>query len=161
MEYRDMVEKYALERLKTDIYNELKKENPEESIKYLKKNAEKGEGWAQLQLGVEHYYGELVEKDLEKSLNWTEKAHESRTCNSFSHLERVISALYLEKKGVMAEKDAEQGDAEAQFKLYIAYSRRNDSKEDLEKSAMWLEKASKQMVPFITSDAVTSLWEDI
>ena len=61
----------------------------EKAMSWYTKAAEKGNGWAQDNLGSFYEYGKGVEKDLEKAIYWYTKAAEKGNKHAKTRLARL------------------------------------------------------------------------
>jgi TPR repeat protein len=77
----------------------------------LQKAAEKGEAWAQYELGRLYENGNSVPKDYGKAFEWFQKAAEQEHHNAKNQLAKIIALI------------TEQGDARAQYNLGERYAR--------------------------------------
>lgn len=120
-----------------------------EQIREWRAAANRGEAWAQYNLGVCYDNGDGVEKDLREAVRWYRKSAEqglvAAQCN--------LGVCYEFGNGV--EKDlreavrwyrraAEQGDARAQNNLGWRYKNGEGVEKNLEAAAMWWRKAAEQ-----------------
>ena len=118
-------------------------------IKRLTKSAEQGEADAQYELALLYGYGEGVELDYEKAIQWLQKASEQRHAAA----QYVLAMYYLagehinqdsEKAIELFRKSAELGDADAQCALASFYNAGEIVEHNTEQAKKWLLKAAEQ-----------------
>ena len=111
--------------------------------------AERGEAWAQYNLGVAYDNGEGVAKDPREAVRWTRKAAEQGLASAQYNL----GIAYHFGKGVAEDPReavrwwrmaAEQGLAEAQSNLGWAYYFGEGVAKDLREAVRWYRKAAEQ-----------------
>ena len=109
----------------------------ERSVKLnsLREAAERGDAEAQFRLGDIYYEGKEVSQDHSEALKWFRKAAEQGHAGALSH------ELY--QKAILPEA-AEQGDAEAQFRLGSIYYQGRGVPLDHSEALKWLRKAAEQ-----------------
>ena len=112
----------------------------------FRKAAERGDAWAQYNLGVCYINGDGVEQDGKEAVKWFRKAAEQGDADAQYNL----GLTYYEGRGV--EKDAkegvkwfriaaEQGDAEAQYNLGVCYINGVGVLKDPTVAKKWIKKA--------------------
>ncbi len=124
-------------------------QNQKEAVRYYRKAAEKGEAFAQFNLGVCYQYGKGVEKDGKEAVRWYRLAAEQglavAQCN--------LGVCY--QNGIGVEKDAkeavhwyrlpaEQGHAVAQNNLAFLYLYGIGVEKDEKESVRWCRLAAEQ-----------------
>ncbi len=131
----------------------------EKSVEWNSKAAEHGYASAQFFLGLCYEFGEGVEKDLVKAVEWYSKATKGRmgsTLHSFGYVVRAklnLGLCYEFGKGVEKDmvkavewysKAAKQGHAGAQYHLGRCYGNGEGVEKDLGKAIEWISKAAQQ-----------------
>jgi len=115
----------------------------EEAAKWYRKAAEQGHAVAQHSLGVFHLHGFGIAEDREKAVEWFRKAAEQGyedSINVLKQMENPQEETELER----IRKAAEQGDAEAQYKLGVCYKKGSGVSFSLSEAAEWFRKAAEQ-----------------
>jgi hypothetical protein len=86
---------------KTDTKNttEQKKEDNAEFLK-TKEAAERGEAWAQVNLGIMYAEGQGVPKDERKAVEWYQKAAEQGVAQA----QAILGVMYLDGNGVIKDR---------------------------------------------------------
>ena len=108
------------------------------AVEWYRKAAEQGYPQAQYNLGVMYAKGQGVAKDEGQAVQWYRKASAQGNEDAEKSLAHVEERLRL-------EKEAERGDAEAQYKLGEIYSTSNRGVEKDYATAMaWFTKAAEQ-----------------
>lgn len=116
---------------------------------WAKPAAEKGNAWAQLQLGQCYENGSGIEKDRKEAVKWYRKAAEQGCAIA----QAKLSECYGLGKGVEKDegemqkwerKAAEQGDIVSQVNLGIAYGNGYYGERDPEEAVKWYRKAAEQ-----------------
>ena len=120
----------------------------EEAIKLYKLAAKEGDKEAQYILGSAYFKGDMVEKDINKSIYLLEKSAEQ----GFEGAQGLLGFIYLHGLGVekniqkaliFNEKAAKQGNANAQNNLADIYTYEMETV-NIEKAKYWYTKAVKQ-----------------
>jgi TPR repeat protein len=124
-------------------------ERDEKAMYWLTKAAEQGHAEAQYRLGLCYENGEGVSRDMEKAVYWLTKAAEQNHHDAQVNLawaykgEDQEKANYWDSEATKQfKKAAEQGNAEAMYKLYNHYNHYNFYDRDL--AAVWLIRAAEQ-----------------
>ena len=115
----------------------------------LIKNAQSGDSEAQYRLGDCYYYGDGVEQDYKKAVEWYEKSAEQGCAKAQNVLGFCYGKGYgveknLEKEVEWFIKSAEQGDSIAQSNLGKCYYYGRGIKKDIEKARVLWEKSAQQ-----------------
>lgn len=128
----------------------------DEEIHHLSVLAGHGDTEAQISLGVCYYNGEGVSKDYKKAEYWLGKAAEK----GIALAQYNLGELYYESDGDadfgdyskeafrLFHRAAEQGNADAMFRLANCYGLAFGTDCDLEKSSNWFRKAAELGNPF-------------
>ena len=120
-----------------------------DNIDELIEKANEGDSEAQFKLGNMYYYGQGVNQDYAKAIEWYERAAEQGNAAAQFNL----GLMYDFGKGVERdyakaiewyEKAAEQGDVYAQYKLGVMYENCEGVEQDYAKAFEWYEKAAEQ-----------------
>jgi len=115
----------------------------------LAARAESGDAKAQYQLGMAHFKGAGVERDLQLALKWIEKAAEQ----SYGEAQYALGAMYHSGRGALQsfplahkwfERAAQQNHAEAQFSLGVMYRNGQGIPVDKSKAYIWFNLAAAQ-----------------
>ena len=118
-------------------------------IEKWKAAAEKGEAWAQYNLGWAYANGEGVAENQREAIRWYRKAAEQGDSDAQTNL----GYAYSRGEGVAEDKReavrwyrkaAEQGNATAQYNLGYAYFRGGGVAEDKREAVRWYRKAAEQ-----------------
>ncbi|MEY8687941.1 protein kinase [Bacteroides sp. AN502(2024)] len=117
-----------------------------EAIPFLDKAANQGYVVAQCKLGVCYDYGNGVEKDSVKAVEWYKKAAEQGNAEAQYRLGMCynISEGDWVKAVEWYRKAAEQGNAGAQYCLGICYNYGKGVEKDSVKAVEWYRKAAEQ-----------------
>lgn len=115
-------------------------------IASMQRQAEAGDAYAQLNLGAAYDNGIGVAKDVDKALQWYQKAAEQGVAEAqfnLAHLmvEQEISAVAAAE---WMEKAANQGMADAQYLMGVIYFEGIGVEPDDGKAYSWLQKAERQ-----------------
>ena len=118
----------------------------EVDLKSLRKQAEAGDAFAQLNLGATYDNGLGVERDVEQALYWYQQAAERGLAEAqfnLAHLlvEQEISSVAAAEWMQMA---AEQGMPDAQYLLGVIYAEGIGVPMNDEKARLWLQRAIDQ-----------------
>lgn len=135
--------------------------NLKKAYKWYRKAAEQGDEEAQFQLGLMHMRGNGVEEDIKQACEWFQKAHENG--NEFAakyivkaqsghhedkrkrrEIDKIVSSFGAEIGIDKILKEANSGDAEAQFDLGQAYKKGQGVPKNNEEALKWYKKAAKQ-----------------
>jgi TPR repeat protein len=122
---------------------------------WYRKAAEQGHPQSQCKLGVMYVEGRGVSQDIQAGLNWLRQAAVQDDAEANSQLAKLYhSRSGTTEKGNEAKtvarllRDAEQGDAEAQFQLGRQHNSVNspvtDRKESKKEALRWFQKAAEQ-----------------
>ena len=132
-----------------------------ETVKWYRKAAEQGHVVAQCNLGVCYAKGDGVEEDIEEAMKWFRKAADQGNAVAEKYYQRCLSLVAQRKTTADAvqakvtskseaespeevRKAAEQGNAEAQFKLGEMYRQGVGVTQDFAETAKWYRKAAEQ-----------------
>ena len=127
--------------------------NAKSAYKWFHRSAELGELRAIYMVGVCYRTGTGVEQDEDEAARWQNKALESwrqlanaGDVNAMLQLARLAENEDCDKEEAAKwyRKAAENGNATAQFKLALCYSRGEGVEEDGEVAAQWMLKAAEQ-----------------
>ena len=115
----------------------------------FRKAAQQGFDKAQYKLGVCYYYGDGVEQNYEKAVEWYMKSANQGNSNAQNDLGYCYGKGYgveqnMEKEVEWYTKAANQGHLTAQCNLGKCYRYGDGVKQDYEKAITWLEKSAKQ-----------------
>ncbi len=115
----------------------------------LIKNAQSGDSEAQYKLGECYYYGNGVEQDYQKAVEWYEKSAKQGYAKAQNNLGFCYGKGYgveknLEKEVEWYMKSAEQGNSIAQRNLGKCYYYGSGIEKDIEKARMLWGKSSEQ-----------------
>ena len=111
--------------------------------------AERGEAWAQHNLGVCYDNGDGVEKDLREAVRWYRKSAEQ----GLAAAQYNLGVCYANGNGVEQDlreavrwwrKAAEQGHATAQYNLGVCYEKGIGVEKDFRESVRWYRKSAEQ-----------------
>lgn len=121
----------------------------ETELDELIKNAQSGDSEAQYRLGECYYYGNGIEQDYKKAVEWYEKSAEQGYAKAQNNLGFCYGKGYgveknLEKEVEWYIKSAEQGNSIAQRNLGKCYYYGNGIEKDIEKARILWEKSSQQ-----------------
>ena len=108
-------------------------EDKVEALKWYREAAEHGHADAQYRLGVCYYTGNSVTIDYAEAVKWFREAAGQGHFEAMSHLE--IAELL---------SNAQNGDAESQYKLANAYETGEGLKQDYVEAAKWYRKVAEQ-----------------
>ena len=120
-----------------------------DNFESTKEAAEKGDSFAQFNLGVMYYRGDGTAKDYARAIHWFHKAAEQNHVMS----QLMVGIMYADGKGVPRDADkaarwyrksAEQGDRDAQRRLGDMYYGGRGVTRDESKAARWYRKAAEQ-----------------
>src|SRR5439155_1706214 len=113
------------------------------AYKGLKRQAENNNATAQFNLGEMYANGQDINKNKEEAVRWYIKAAEKKKEKASSVFDALIQ---LAKEGIplareWVEKQAENGNATAQFTLGNMYANEQGVDKNVEKAAEWYIKA--------------------
>jgi len=136
-----------------------KEKDPVKAMTYLTKAAENGHADAQYELGYCYMIGQGVKEDDVKAFSWFEKAvangsAKAKTFKSLADVQYKMALAYKEgeegkakdpvKANAYLTKAAEQGHADAQYKIALNYLAGEGDKKDPVQAVIWLKKAAEQ-----------------
>jgi len=102
-----------------------------------RRKAEQGDAESQFRVGVAYFYGQGVQADEEEALRWVRRAASQKNGHALDMLNhRTMFQEYQAK--------AEQGDAEAQYKLADCLFYSKGVKSDEVEAMKWYRKAAEQ-----------------
>lgn len=106
----------------------------------IKTKASQGHVDAQYNLGVMYYQGDRVEKNVEKSTYWFQKAADQGDSEAFYNLLESIEnkSMVISKIVTMASK----GNVAAQYTLGVKYYHGDGVERNIKESIYWLEMAA-------------------
>lgn len=118
----------------------------DKDIEALRKMAEQGDAWSQLNLGAAYDHAMGVKRDVDKALYWYQKAAEQGLAEAQYNLAHL---LVDEEISTVAAADwmlkaAKQGLPDAQYLMGVIYAEGIGVEEDDSKAIAWLEKAIAQ-----------------
>jgi len=102
------------------------------AVEWFQKAANQGNADAQVALGVMYEEGRGIAKDERKAFEWYKKAADQRNYDAQFNLARMYA------------KEAEQGDATAQYNLGVMYFYGRGVPQDNSKAKEWILKAALQ-----------------
>ncbi len=120
-----------------------------EKIEEWRAAAERGEAWAQFNLGVAYRYGKGVTKDQNEAVHWYRKAAEQ----GYAPAQNNLGVAYDNGEGIAQDqheavrwfrKAAEQGYARAQINFGFAYEHGKGVSQDQREAVRWYRKAAEQ-----------------
>ena len=143
-EYQNPYAAYALGKFYADP--EQGKYDPGKAVKYYELSAEKGNDMAMYQLGQLYLKGEVVEKDLEKSVFWLSKAADEYN-NSYAQY--VLGNQYFQDGDVKRALDywhraADQGNDFAMWRIGHVYLWGIGIEKDTQEGLKWLHKSADE-----------------
>jgi len=118
----------------------------EPDLETLRQHAERGDAWAQLNLGAAYDNGMGVERDLNQALHWYQMAAEQGLAEAQYNLAHLLVSEEL-SSAVAAEwmrKAAEQGMADAQYLMGVIYAEGIGLEVDDVRAVEWLKRAIAQ-----------------
>ena len=123
----------------------------------LRELAEQGDADAQNRLGLLHFIGGVVRKDLGEAARWFRKAAEQRHAGAQHNLGRAYEngegvAKNAREAAQWYRKAAKQGDASAQRSLGRLYENGEGVPKNAREAAQWYRKAAEQ------GDAAAQTW---
>ena len=127
-----------------------------------KKDALKGDAYAQYHLGIMYDNGESVPEDDTEAVKWYRKAADQ----GFADAQYNLGVMYENGEGVTKSitiasiwysKAADQGFADAQYNLGVLYENGEGVAEDSVEAMKWYRKAADQG----NADARRRLWESV
>lgn len=133
--------------------------NNKSALKWFLLAAEQGKTSAFYPLATIYRQGIAIEKDLEESLLWYNKAVEAgneEAKNELGDLKKELADLNISKEDISKDiqesldelvffiSAANQGDAEAQYKLGVIYAQGTEVDQDLAAAYKWLGLAANQ-----------------
>ena len=149
--YRKAAEQgYAMAQNKLGIMYEKGRGVPQdylEAVKWYRKAAEQGDMNAQYNLGYMYEYGKGVTPDKAEAKKWYQNVAKQGSEDAKKALRRLSrwKPGKGEDKLTQLKRDAENGDAEAQYQLGFNYFHGYDGvKEDHEEAVKWYRKAAEQ-----------------
>ena len=104
-----------------------------EAAKWYRKAAEQGHVEAQYKLALAYENGYGITQDLSEAVKWYHKAAEQGYVEASRHLQSAEVLLA-----------AQNGNAEAQYNLALAYENGNGMTKDLSEAVKWYRKAAEQ-----------------
>ena len=104
-----------------------------EAVKWYRKAAEQGHVEAQYKLALAYENGYGITQDLSEAVKWYHKAAELKHPEASRHLQSAEVLLA-----------AQNGNAEAQYNLALAYENGNGMTKDLSEAVKWYRKAAEQ-----------------
>ena len=126
-------------------------EDDQQAVLWYRKAAEQGHAGAQFDLGTMYTRGEGVDEDYQQAILWYRKAaeqgHLDRAQRTAAELVAQNFAQYMLptlERWQRDHKAAEQGDADAQYKLGGMYDRGEGVGEDDQQAVLWYRKAAEQ-----------------
>ncbi len=136
---------YSLKGKTSERYNE------------LKKMADNGNAYAQMSLGDMYYYGENIDKDVDKAIYWYTKSAEQ----GFLEAQHNLGVAYsngeeipqnYDKSIYWFTKAAEHGFDKSQYNLYYIYKNGIGVEKNIDKAIHWLTKAAESGMPVAQRD---------
>lgn len=112
-------------------------------IAALQKKAEAGDAYAQLNLGAAYDNGMGVARDIEKALNWYEKAAEQGVAEAQFNLAHLLveQELGASVAAGWMRKAADQGMVDAEYLMGVIYAEGIGVAPNREEAVRWLDKA--------------------
>lgn len=111
--------------------------------------AEQGDAQAQFKLGLMHYNGDGWPQDFKQAFAWFSARRPSKVmlmrnsligCTATAGVPKMLPKRWPS----WYRKAAEQGDAQAQFNLGVAYDNGEGVPQDVQRAAAWTRKAAEQ-----------------
>ena len=106
-----------------------------QAVKWFRKAAEQGHAKAQYFLGHCYYYGWSVDEDFAEAVKWYRKAAEQGHADAQGRLKTKIVELFLK---------AQNGDADAQYRLGLARENGDGIAKNMSEAVKWYRKAAEQ-----------------
>ena len=122
---------------------------PDKALEWCLKAAENGYARAQCEIGLRYLYGQGLPKDNKQARFWLEKANEAedqvvqKVAESGIGVLKLISITEIGEKIKKLQKEAEEGDAEAQYMLSISFAQGYGNEKSSEKALKWCLKAAE------------------
>lgn len=121
----------------------------DEKFSQLLKKAESGDSNAQTEIGWNYYYGNNVDRDVSKALNWFKRASDSGHAESTFMTGKILFRGESGSKDIstglnLITKAANSGFPNAIYRLGVIYSNGDETNKDLNKARLWLEKLAVQ-----------------
>ena len=115
-------------------------------IQAIRKLAEKGDAWSQLNLGAAYDNGLGVKRDVEQALYWYQKAAEQGLAEAQFNLAHLLVSEEISAVAAAEwmQKAAEQGMPDAQYLMGVIYAEGIGVDADDDKAVAWLKKAIAQ-----------------
>ena len=116
----------------------------EKAFKFYQSAAERGDSDGMIKLGIFYHEGTATEKDINKGIEWFEKAKAAGNPRA----DEFLNIVYKNGEGDAQTafehllKLAEEGDAQAQFRVYEAYDNGNGVEKNEDLAQMWCRKAA-------------------
>ena len=120
---------------------------------WYRKAAERNSGEAQYSLGTIYAEGLGVPRDMAEALVWLHKAadHPETKTRAAAYIERIehkipsLTPIPANFEAIRGQ--AEQGNAEAQYKLGLLYEDDGTAIKDISQAAQWMRKSAEQGFP--------------
>lgn len=125
-------------------------QNKEKSMKWLMKAVGKGSNEAKADLAYRYACGKGVAKDYEQAILWYFKVHYPhsgaylRTCLGGDYFFGVTNYFEYVQKVKQCQKEAKQGNREAQFALGNRYAQGRVTRKNIPKAIAWYNRAACQ-----------------
>jgi TPR repeat protein len=118
----------------------------EPDIQAIRKLAEKGDAWSQLNLGAAYDQGLGVKRDVDQALFWYQKAAEQGLAQAQFNLAHLLVSEEISTVAAAEwmQKAAEQGMPDAQYLMGVIYAEGIGVEIDDAKAVEWLKKAIAQ-----------------
>ncbi|MBT3921554.1 MAG: sel1 repeat family protein, partial [Nitrospina sp.] len=129
-------------RAKSHIY-EIAKKGSSQALKILNDDAKLGVVEAQVILGKMYEEGHPFPQDYNEAFKWYQQAAEQGTAQAKSHIYEIAKKGSSQALKVLTA-DAQQGVAEAQFRLGKMYEEGHPFPQDYNEAAKWYQRSAEQ-----------------
>jgi TPR repeat protein len=139
-----LIKRFALLAVLLGVVISLQAAEPD--IQAVRKLAEKGDAWSQLNLGAAYDNGLGVKRDVEQALYWYQKAAEQGLAQAQFNLAHLLVSEEISAVAAAEwmQKAAIQGMPDAQYLMGVIYAEGIGVDVDDDKAVMWLRKAIAQ-----------------
>lgn len=136
-----LIKRFALLLMLLGVVCTLQAAEPD--IQAIRKLAEKGDAWSQLNLGAAYDNGLGVKRDVDQALYWYQKAAEQGLAQAQFNLAHLLVSEEISTVAAAEwmQKAAEQDMPDAQYLMGVIYSEGIGVDVDDDKAVMWLKKA--------------------
>ncbi len=134
----------ALADLIADWFVESRKDGEDAAERYFRRLAEGGDPAAQWWLGVSYQYGVGAPKDRKNALRWFRQAARQGNARAQESLRATEDSAAGGEDSEKLQIAAEQGSAQAQYRLGYRYWNGDGVERDERQAADWFDRAARQ-----------------